>query len=63
MKFRIYPWIGIDKQEPTTISFELFPSILFDAWLDKKFGNWITIEISWLIFGLTFDWRNDEEEE
>jgi len=73
MKFKIYGWLGIHRDVHSSeetfedYSFYLIPGI--DIHLDKSKwgpckdepngfkGAWLTIIFTWLISGLTFDFR------
>ena len=59
IKFKIYVWTMIDNQWPKSIGFNLVPNINFQLWRYETDGGWFTIMFSWLIFGITFDWRRE----
>lgn len=66
MKFKIYPWVYPEKDCGVfTLCIGLIPAIDIDFWkgedeLEKKKWWWLIIVFSWLVFGVTFDWRSDE---
>ena len=76
MKFQVDFWLNIDrdirsKEEAfENYRFFLIPGIDFslnkNKWGPNKDdpngfkGSWFTICISWLIFGVTFDWRTGD---
>lgn len=63
IKFKTYPWLAIDRQWPKMWGISLFPSIQLDCWRYKEGGWWFLIQISFLIFGITFDWEKEEKQD
>jgi len=75
IKFKIYPWTTINtdhlySEKSIWWGIELLPAINFDyhhdAFTDEEDGDseyyMITLMFSWLIFGITFDWRKEWEQ-
>lgn len=77
MKFKVYPWIEIDRrndddEKSLDWTIELLPLVQINyRFHDFKPSNdfpglskgaWFTILFSWLIFGITFDFRFGDEE-
>jgi len=59
IKFKIYFWNTIDNSLPKSGGFYLFPTIHFERWKYEEGSWWFTIMLSFLIFGVTFDWRKE----
>jgi len=63
-KFKLYSWTSPDDNSGIySWSFEIFPSIRIDYWKVEEGGWWFCILFSWLIFGLTLDWRKEKDGE
>ena len=61
-EFKIYSWASLDNNYGIyNWSFQLFPSISIEYWKYEKGGWWFCILFSWLLFGVTLDWRKDEK--
>ena len=62
IKFKIYGWLTIrhKKENDFNWSFSVFPGMELRVWCnDDKKWYWVTLMFSWLIFGITFDWRKE----
>lgn len=64
MKFKIYGWLTTrhKKEGDFNWSFSVFPGIELSVYCDdNKKWYWTTLVFAWLIFGITFDWRKDND--
>jgi len=59
-KFRVYGWTTFHRMG---WGLNILPSIDLDFWREDKGEpiHWAVLMFSWLIFGITFDWRKEQK--